>query len=88
MGTANFNGYTAKVPLGGLAAKATFGGGGGALNNDIPRVYASPETLPVELPPATVTTPQLFTIEYDDAIGTTWRLVKNTTAWKIMEKGQ
>lgn len=87
MGTANFSGFTAKGSFGSLAATAAMGGGEG-LNNDIPRAYAYPETLPVQLPPATVTTPQPFTIFYQDNAGTLWMLVKNGTAWTILEQGQ
>jgi hypothetical protein len=90
MGTASFNGYTAKGSLGGLAAKVTLGGGGG-LSNDIPRSYGPEETPPVELPPATVTTPQPYDIFYTDGplpAGVLWFLAKNTTTWAIVEKGQ
>ena len=88
MGTASFNGYTAAGKMGGMTAKATLGGGGGALNNDVMRAYAYPETLPVELPPSTVTTPQAFTLLYTDAGGVAWLLVKNTNTWTIVEQGQ
>jgi hypothetical protein len=87
MGNPSFTGFVAKGSFGGRWATAQMGGGT-PLNNDVTRTYAYPEVLPVELPPATVTTPQPFTIEYDDANGVTWRLVKNSTNWTIMEKGQ
>ena len=87
MGTANFTGYTATGRFGGMAASAQMGGGSGGLNNDIPRAYAYPETLPVQLPPAVVTTPQPFTIFYTDATGVLWLLIKNGTVWTIVEQG-
>ena len=88
MGTASFSGFKASAKLGGVTVSAKMGGGGGALNNDIKRAYAYPETLPVELPPNTVTNPQPFTMEYADADGVVWQLIKNTTTWIILEQGQ
>ena len=85
---ATFSGFKAAGKFGGAKATVKMGGGGGALNNDIPRAYKYPETLPVQLPPNTVTTPAAFTIFYTDAGGVLWLLSKNATAWAIVEQGQ
>jgi len=59
-------------------------GPAGIASNTFAREYVYPQAMPVQLPPATVTTPQPYAIKYWDANGTLWALPPNGTAWQIV----